>query len=203
MDSSFSNSKQIEDEWVKTSVDRIITKFSEVRVKHSFRWDLKTYWEADDLGLYCFEKPEELQTPCGTLYLTGNRNFQDEGRLVFHTRHVVTLQFVPAERLQAFLQPYFMCQEVFGGPLKIEFECDEIKPIQNFCKEMNAIIHKELMDLKGKRVQQIFNRMYQQIEPQECESRLKSRFYYLKELMVKFKNNPILYRPELERMKLI
>jgi hypothetical protein len=195
------SSQLIEESWISTSIERIQNKFLEVKEKYPFKWELKTYWETDQLGLLCFEEPQEMPTPFGMALLSGNRHYQNEGRLVFHPRHVVSLQFIRIEGLRHL----FESQEIFGdeGPLRFELECEEIKPIQNFCREMNATIHRESIGLRDKRVRNIFERIALSMESKDCDSRLKSRFYYLKELMDKFRKNPILYRPELERMKLL
>lgn len=200
MDSLFESTVETQESWIKTSIQKVMTRFTEAKQKHPFKWDLNTYWEADQLGLKCFENPQEIDTVHGPIFLTGDRNFNYEGRLVFHARHFVFMQFVPMSELRHL----FLCQEVFGetGMLRFELECDQLKPIQAFCKEMNMVIHKEVIGLKSKGVDNIFLKLCQEVESHDCDPRLKLRFNYLKDLMIEYRKNPILYRPELERMKL-
>lgn len=201
MDLLFETSVDLQETWIKSSIERIKDQFLVMKEKFPFQWELKTYWEADQAGLLVYEKPEALPSKFGEALLSGDRNFYYEGQLVFHTRHIVAMQFIPFEKLQHL----YLCQEIFGteGALKVELECDELIPIQRFCSEMNGVIHRESIDLKNKGLVDIYSKMNSEIEKHECDSRLKKRLSYLKDLVTRYKNNPILYRPELERMKLI
>lgn len=177
---------------------------TECRCRKEYPFDKAlTYWDADEARVLLYEKPVVIETDFGeNIILAGRPEYcDDQGRLVFDVDHIVTMQFMPKEHLRCLVESYQVFRDL--GPIKWDADCAGLRNIKTYCSRVDDSIRANVVYLsKTKQIQQVYTKLYEAMGGEALEDRLLRRVTFLKSMVLRYKENKALWKPEMYRLKL-